>query len=243
MAVKGTTTGIVTPVLVPGIWAVTELDATLVGAAETAVMEKTIFVMSEPVEAKLAAVDVPVPVRPATGIDPPAVAPSVCGIGVLELTPTEPDKAAEVGITNEADRPAVEPSPCASEVLVVASSGPVEEEKPTTVDPDIEKLDVVATDPDEAGGVPKATEKVCIGKSSLVVRLGKVLLMGMELIVEDRPTLGKVLSTRIDPVVEDSPLLGKTVDCVVKSADEEVLLAVGMEPIGEETSTLETTGI
>ena len=225
MAVKGTTTGIATPVLVPGIWAVTELDATLVGAAETTVLEKTISVMSEPVEAKLAAVDVPVPVRPATGIDPPAVAPSVCGVGVLELTPTEPDKAAEVDITNEADRPAVEPSPCASEVLVVTSSGPVEEEKPTTVDPDIKKLDVVATDPDEAGGVPKATEKVCIGKSSLVV------------------TLGKVLSTRIDPVVEDSPLLGKTVDCVVKSADKEVLLAVGMEPIGEETSTLETTGV
>ena len=229
--------------LVLGIWAVNELEATLIGSVESIVLGETIFVLSEPVEAMLSAVEVPVLVRPATGVDPPAVAPSVCAVGALELNSTEADKVAELDMINETDRPAVEPSPCVFETLLVTSSGSVEEEKPTTVDPDIEKLDVVATDPAEAGGVPKATEKVCIGKSPLVVTLRKVLSMGTDPVVEDSPTLGRVLSTRMDPIVVDTPILGKTADCVIMSADKAVLLAEGMEPIGEEMSTLETIGV
>ena len=110
MVVKGTTTGIPTAVLVPGICVVKILDAMLVGPVESIVLENTMFVISEPVEARLPAVGVPVLVRSDTGADPPAVAPSIGAVGTLKLTNTELDEAVEVVTTNEADGAVVEPS-------------------------------------------------------------------------------------------------------------------------------------
>lgn len=224
VVVKGTTIGISTEVLVPGTCAVNVLDA-LVGSDESTVVENILFVIPEPVEARFSAVEAPVLARPATGVDPPAVAPSVCAVGALELTTTEPNEAEGVGTNNEADKPAVEPSPCVFEVLVIASSGPVEEGKLITAGPDVKIPGVVATEPAETVGVRVSIVRDPVGKGTLVV------------------TLGKVLSMRVDPLVEDNSALGRTEDCMVESADERTLLPEGTEPIWEDTATFEKTGV
>ena len=221
--VRGTTTGIPTTELVPGICAVNVLDTTLVGPIESTVLGYTIIVESESVETTLSAVEIPVLVSPVTGVESPAVAPAVCAVGALELVTTEPDEALGVDKTNEADRPAVEPSPCVFEVLLIARGGPVEEEKLKTAGPDVKILGVVISETAGFVGVRIATVRDSVGKVPLVV------------------SLGNVLSMRVDPVVEDSSTLGKTDN--VKSKDKEALLPAEPEPVGEETATLGKTGV